>query len=81
MDLASYRAILEAEILFILKFKINPYEFFDKMSYLDLEVILDQISGRLIEENKEQNKNNNKFIKSLVAIRDILNSMNLPESR
>lgn len=65
-----YAYIMEAELLFLTKFKINPYELLNKISLLDLFTYIKLLERKISKENESINKND--LTKSLVALRDIL---------
>jgi hypothetical protein len=65
-----YAYIIEAELLFLLKFKINPYELLQKISLLDLFTYIKLLETKIKKEHDSINKND--ITKSLVALRDIL---------
>lgn len=71
-----YNQIIELELQFLMRYKLNPFELFANITLLDLETYVARLSQKLEEEDKQRNKNNN-FAKSLVALRDILNYMPL----
>lgn len=71
-----YNQIIELELQFLMRYKLNPFELFSNITLLDLETYVARLSQKLEEEDKQRNKNNN-FAKSLVALRDILNYMSL----
>lgn len=71
-----YNQIIELELQFLMRYKLNPFELFANITLLDLETYVARLSQKLEEEEKQRNKNNN-FAKSLVALRDILNYMSL----
>lgn len=71
-----YNQIIELELQFLMRYKLNPFELFANITLLDLETYVARLSQKLEEEEKRRNKNNN-FAKSLVALRDILNYMSL----
>lgn len=71
-----YNQIIELELQFLMRYKLNPFELFANITLLDLETYVARLSQKLEEEDKQRNKNNN-FAKSLVALRDILNYMSL----
>lgn len=68
-------AIMEIEKLLIRHYKIDPMSMFDEMSILDVQYLIDGIRRQKEEEN---NSGGDKLMKSLIAIRDILNIMTLP---
>ena len=71
-----YNQIIELELQFLMRYKLNPFELFSNITLLDLETYVARLSQKLEEEDKQRNKNNN-FAKTLVALRDILNYMSL----
>lgn len=69
-----YNQIIEIELQFLMKYKLNPFELFANMTLLDLESYMSRLAMKLEEEEKDKNKQNG-LGKSLVALRDILNIM------
>lgn len=69
-----YNQIIEIELQFLMKYKLNPFELFANMTLLDLESYMSRLATKLEEEEKDKNKQNG-LGKSLVALRDILNIM------
>lgn len=64
-----------------MRYKINPYEMERSMTILDFQSFVTILSNKIEKENKEQNEGGgNKLIKSLIAIRDILNYMTLNDN-
>lgn len=64
-----------------MRYKINPYDMERSMTVLDLQSFVTILSNKIEEENKKQNEGGgNKLMKSLVAIRDILNYMTLNDN-
>lgn len=68
-------AIMEIEKLLIRNYKIDPMSMFDRMSILDIQYLIDGIRS---QKEEEANRGGDKLMKSLIAIRDILNYMTLP---
>lgn len=71
-----YNQIIEIELQFLMRYKLNPFELFSNMTLLDLESYMSRLSMKIEEEEKDKNKQNN-FSKSLIALRDLLNYMTL----
>ena len=69
-------------MLLWIRYKIDPYQFESHLSIEDLQVAMEQCYQINEADRKEYQKDNkqNMFIKSLVAIRNILNNMKLPDS-
>ena len=57
-----------------MRYGISPSDFFKNMSVQDLQIFIENLQEKVIEENKEKEKElgKSKLIKSLIAIRDIL---------
>jgi len=71
-----YTFVLEIEMILFMRYKINPFSMEQYMSIQDLHGFYKTLSFRVEEENQQANRNGgNKLIKSLIAIRDILNFM------
>lgn len=78
---SMYSYILEVEMMIFMRYKINPYDMERSMTVLDLQSFVTILSNKIEEENKKQNEGGgNKLMKSLVAIRDILNYMTLNDN-
>lgn len=71
-----YNQIIEIELQFLMRYKLNPFELFSNMTLLDLESYMTRLSTKIEEEEKDKNRQNN-FSKSIVALRDLLNYMTL----
>lgn len=71
-----YNRIIEIELQFLMRYKLNPFELFSNMTLLDLESYMTRLSMKLEEEEKDKSKQSN-FAKSLVALRDLLNYMTM----
>lgn len=71
-----YNQIIEIELQFLMRYKLNPFELFSSMTLLDLESYVTRLSMKLEEEEKDKSKQSN-FAKSLVALRDLLNYMTM----
>ena len=75
---SMYRTIWEVEMTVFMRMKMDPYALESQMTVLDLQNFLMMWNMKVEEENKEREKNGNngdKLMKSLRAIRDILNYM------
>ena len=72
---STYNYIIEIELVFLRRYKIDPFQLFSKMTLLDFESYIARIEGQIKEEEKR--KDSKDFGKSLIAIRDILNYMTL----
>lgn len=77
---SMYTYILEVEMMIFMRYKINPYDMERSMTILDLQTFMRYLQFKVEEENKQQNAGGNKLMKSLVAIRDILNYMTLNDT-
>jgi hypothetical protein len=75
-----YLYILEVEMMIFMRYKINPYEMEKTMTILDLQSFITTLSNKIEENAKNQSKDGNKIMKSLIAIRDILNYMTLDDT-
>lgn len=60
-----------------MKYKIDPFEFESRLSIMDFQFYAQTLTSKIEEENKKSD--GNKLMKSLMAIRDILNFMSMPE--
>ena len=56
-----------------MRYKLNPFSMIDNMTIGDLNMYTTLLTDRLEEEQKD--KSQDKLMKSLIAIRDILNYM------
>lgn len=63
-----------------MRYKFDPFTFEKNLSIVDLQFYVQDLTRRIEEDNKQQGQNGNKLMKSLVAIRDILNYMTLPNN-
>lgn len=67
---STYAYILEAEMLFLMKYKINPFDIMNKITLLDLFSYIKILENKLKKEHDSINKDD--LTKSLVSLRDIL---------
>lgn len=58
-----------------MRYKIDPWVMESRMSMIDLQSMIQILTKKMEEDNKKNNQNGNKVMKSLAAIRDILNFM------
>ena len=66
---------MEVELVFLTKYKIDPFQQFSHMTLLDFEGYMQRIEYQIKENEK---KHDGKDLgKSLVALRDLLNYMTL----
>ena len=72
-----YQYIIECELMLWMRYHLDPYSMFDRLSMRDLEFYIKTIGMRIERENKE-NSARNKLVDQLVYLRDLLISMNLP---
>ena len=63
--------------MFLRFYKIDPFTMLESMSIIDLQAFIQGIEAQ--NKKDSENKQGDKLMKSLVAIRDILNYMTLPE--
>ena len=73
----QYFFIMEAEKYLMRFYRINLFEVENQMSILDLQWLIDDL--RTDEEQDRQNKTQDKMMKALMNIRDILNYISIPE--
>lgn len=73
-----YRYVVQLEFVFFHYYKTEPFTMMSNMTMIDLYSFFDRLEYQAKEDAK--NKQGNKLMKSLVAIRDILNTMTLPNS-
>ncbi len=63
--------------MFLRIYKIDPFTLLEKMSMIDLQAFIQGIETQTKKDR--ENKQGDNLMKSLIAIRDILNYMTLPE--
>jgi hypothetical protein len=66
-------SIINIEMMLWMRYKLNPFSMVDNLTVSDLTMYTNQLTDRLEEEQKD--KTQDKLMKSLVAIRDVLNYM------
>lgn len=71
--------ILELETTLLMKYKIQLWDTESKMTMLDLQSMIKQVTDKNEAIEKDQKKDN--FSKCLVYLRDMLNFMTLHDSR
>ena len=73
-----YNYIVDIETMVLMRYKVAPTAFLRDMTMFDLQVFMEQLTEKTRDEEKQQEKG--KLLKSLAAIRDILNYMFLPDA-
>ena len=63
--------------MFLRFYKIDPFTMLQNMTVIDLQSLIQGIEAQ--NKKDKENKQGDKLMKSLVAIRDLLNYMTLPE--
>ena len=73
----NYGFIMQVENMIFMRYHTDPFSMESHMSILDFRAFYDMLEKKVVEENKqmEQATGGNKLMKSLSAIRDILNFM------
>lgn len=66
--------IINIELMLWMRYKIDPFNMIQSISVNEMTFYVQTLTNRLEDEQK-QNKTTDKLMKSLVAIRDILNYM------
>lgn len=66
----TYQYIIEAEFLFLQKFKLNPFDLMNKISLLDLFSYIGILEQKIKKENDSIQKKD--FEKAIISLRDIL---------
>ena len=74
---AMYRNIIELEVMIFTQYKINPFEFLEKMTVLDLQSYMSSISNETKKENERKygSQQKSSFAKLIITVRDIFNYM------
>lgn len=67
---SNYIYILEAEMLLLMKFKLNPFDIMNKITLTDLFSYMKNLENKLKKEHDSINKDD--LTKSLISLRDIL---------
>lgn len=65
-----YKYIIEAEFLFLQKFKLNPFDIMRQISLLDLVTYIKLLEEKIKKEQDSIQKKD--FEKALISLRDIL---------
>lgn len=65
-----YRYIMEAEFLFLQKFKLNPFDIMNKITILDLVYYINELEKKIKKERDSIQKKD--LEKALIQLRDIL---------
>lgn len=68
--LLMYKYIIEAEFLFLQKFKLNPFDLMNKITLTDLVSYIGILDKKIKKENDSIQKKD--FEKALISLRDIL---------
>ena len=72
-----YRYIIEVEMLFLMRYKINPFEIMDHISMMDLQNYMNILQYKVSKEQETMKKKD--LMKALIQIRDILNFITYKE--
>ena len=75
-----YQYLLEVEVMIFMRYKMQFCEIEKNMSIIDAQQFIKMLEYKIKEEDKQISKSGNKLMKSLVAIRDILNYMTLNDT-
>ena len=78
-DLSWYQWVIQAEQFLAMRYKIDPITMERGMTMLDFQTLIQQFETQIKEDQKDNG--GNRVMKSLVAIRDILNYMTLHENK
>lgn len=70
ISLLMYKYIIEAEFLFLQKFKLNPFDLMNKITVTDLVSYIGILDKKMQKENDSIQKKD--FEKALISLRDIL---------
>ena len=73
IDKYLYMSIINIEMMIWMRYKIDPFTMLRSVTLNDIMFYVQTLTNRLEEEQKNQTQD--KLMKSLVAIRDILNYM------
>ena len=68
-----YMSIINIEMMLWMRYKLDPFQFLRNLTLNDMLFYTKTLTNRLEDEQKNQSQD--KLMKSLVAIRDILNYM------
>lgn len=68
-----YRYIVEIEVLFLMRFKMDPFSLMRHLTLMELQQYIQIMEARFKEDKK--NIDSKKLTKQLLALRDILNLM------
>lgn len=70
-----FRYIIEFEMVLWTRYKIDPFEFESRLTIMDFQFYVQTLTHKVEEDSNQFD--GNKLMKSLIAIRDILNYMTL----
>ena len=73
----QYMFIMEAEKYLMRFYRVNLFAVENEMTMLDLYYLIEGL--RIDEEQDRMNKTQDKMMKALMNIRDVLNQMSIPE--
>lgn len=81
LALYVYKYLIEIEMMFLTRYKINPFEIERHMTMLDMQFFMQTLEKKVEEENEARKKagSGQSLWKSLTAIRDILNFMTMKD--
>lgn len=72
-SIMMYRYIVEIEVLFLMRFKMDPFDLMRHLTLMELQQYIQIMEARFKEDKK--NISSKKLTKQLLALRDILNLM------
>lgn len=73
----NYMFVLNVENMLFMRYHVDPFSMESHMTMLEFRCFYDLLEKKVVEEQKQMNDamGGNKLMKSLAAIRDILNFM------
>ena len=73
----NYMFVLNVENMLFMRYHVDPFSMESHMTMLEFRSFFDLLEKKVVEEQKQMNDamGGNKLMKSLAAIRDILNFM------
>ena len=81
IDLAMHRYVTDVESIILYHYRIDPYTMEQSMTMIDFQLMVQQLTKNAKEEEAQRKKelSGNKVAEALVAVRDILNFITLPD--
>ena len=81
IDRAMHRYVTDVESIILYHYRIDPYTMEQSMTMIDFQLMVQQLTKNAKDEESHRKSalSGNKVVEALVAVRDILNFITLPD--